>query len=179
MQRILTLIRHAKSSWKAPASSDHDRPLNGRGRRDAARMAERLHARDFAPDLVLTSTATRAQRTCDAIAHACGLEDRVRASRELHHAEPQAVLEMVARHDLEAGGGLAHVAVVGHDPGLSELLERLTGAGVEHLPTCAVATIELPGGAFAAAAGSGRLVSLETPKNDPERPRPRAKRPQA
>ena len=174
MQRTLTLIRHAKSSWKAPVSADHDRPLNGRGRRDAARMAERLRARVFAPDLLLTSTATRALRTCEAIAYACGLEDRVRGLRELHHAEPRAVLEIVARHDLGAGGALAHVAVVGHDPGLAELLEWLTGAGLEKLPTCAVATIVLAGGDFRADAGSGRLAMLETPKNDPERQNPRA-----
>jgi len=169
MQRTLTLIRHAKSSWKMPAASDHDRPLNARGRRDAARMAERLHARGFAPDLLLTSTATRALRTCEAIARACGLGDRVRGLRELHHAEPRAVLEIVARADAAAGGALAHVAVVGHDPGLVELLEWLTGERLEKLPTCAVATVVLAGGDFRASAGSGRLEMLETPKNDPER----------
>jgi phosphohistidine phosphatase len=55
--KTLTLIRHAKSSWKYPDLADYDRPLNKRGRRDAAMMAERLAARGFGPQRILTSPA--------------------------------------------------------------------------------------------------------------------------
>jgi hypothetical protein len=42
MQRRLMLMRHAKSSWKSQVPTDHERPLNERGRRDAARVGKRL-----------------------------------------------------------------------------------------------------------------------------------------
>jgi len=164
----LTLIRHAKSSWRDPELSDHDRPLNGRGLRDAPRMGERLHERGFAPDTILTSSAERARITAETIAAACGLADRVYARRALYHAVPGVVMEVVA--SAAAAARLSHVAVVGHNPGLSDLVDWLTGEPIGHLPTCGVVTIAVTASGFdEVAAGSGRLTLLETPKNDPAR----------
>ncbi len=164
----LTVIRHAKSSWSHPELSDHDRPLNKRGRRDAPRMGERLRDRGFDADAILTSTAVRARLTAEAIAEACGLADRVRAKHALYHAEPEAVIELVDAVASERA--LQHVAVVGHNPGFTELVVWLTGADLDNLPTCGVATIDLDGERFAdPRGGRGRLALLETPKNDPER----------
>ena len=56
----LFLIRHAKSSWDDTAVPDKDRPLNARGKRDAATMGERLAKRDVKPDLIMSSPAKRA-----------------------------------------------------------------------------------------------------------------------
>lgn len=170
MTKTLTLIRHAKSSWKFTDLSDHDRPLNGRGRRDAPRMGERLLARGFAPDLMLVSTAVRARATAAVIAQACSIEDRVRSKKRLFHADPDDMLHLVIRADHAAAGLLRHVAVVAHNPGLTRLLEWWTGAGIDNLPTCGVATVEISGESFDAPSGSGRLVHYETPKNDPATP---------
>ena len=57
--KILTLVRHAKSSWKEPWTSDFDRPLNGRGKRDAPEMGTRLAAAGASPSLVVSSPARR------------------------------------------------------------------------------------------------------------------------
>ncbi len=162
----LTVIRHAKSSWRDPELADHDRPLNGRGRRDAPRMGERLAARGFAPEVVLTSTALRSRLTADAIAAACGLAPRVRARRALYHASPAEMIEVI--DEVATAEALRHVAVVAHNPGCTDLVVRLTGADLDNLPTCGVATIALEGERFANAT-AGRLERLETPKNDPER----------
>ena len=70
----LLLIRHAKSDWDHPGLSDHDRPLNDRGRRDCPRMAEALRSRGITPDLIVTSTAVRAATTAEAIAGGLGLD---------------------------------------------------------------------------------------------------------
>ncbi len=164
----LTLIRHAKSSWKDAALADHDRPLNKRGRRDAPRMGERLRARGFAPDAIFTSTALRARLTAHAIAEACGLEDRLRAKKALFHADPEDVIELADA--MAAKGGHRHVAVVGHNPGLTELVAWLTADALENLPTCGVATIAVEGERYADGRDHrGRLELLETPKNDPAR----------
>lgn len=68
----LTLVRHAKSSWKDPSLDDFDRPLNQRGERDAPVMGRRLKARGARPSLILTSPAKRAKRTARLIAEAIG-----------------------------------------------------------------------------------------------------------
>ena len=59
----LILMRHAKSSWTEVGLTDHQRPLNARGRRDAPRMAAALHDLDMAPDLVLSSDSVRTRAT--------------------------------------------------------------------------------------------------------------------
>lgn len=170
MSLRLSLIRHAKSSWKHAELADHDRPLNGRGRRDAPRMGERLARRGFSPEIVLTSTAVRAGATAQAIAEACGVEDRVRARRALYHASPEAVLEVVEAACAQAPSPPTHVALVGHNPGLTDLIVWLSGARLDNLPTCGVATLLLDTERVAdLASGGGRLETLETPKNDPER----------
>ena len=66
----LTLLRHAKSSWKDPLLDDFDRPLNQRGERDAPVMGRRLQARGARPSMILTSPAKRALRTARLIAQA-------------------------------------------------------------------------------------------------------------
>ena len=65
---VLILVRHAKSSWKEPYTSDFDRPLNGRGKKDAPVMAERLAEAGAAPDIIVTSPARRARKTARIIA---------------------------------------------------------------------------------------------------------------
>jgi phosphohistidine phosphatase len=61
--KALFLVRHAKSSWDDAALPDKDRPLNDRGKRDAANMGERLAKFDVKPDLILSSPAKRALTT--------------------------------------------------------------------------------------------------------------------
>jgi len=47
--KSLLILRHAKSSWKHPELTDHDRPLNKRGKRDAPRMGEILRSEHLMP----------------------------------------------------------------------------------------------------------------------------------
>ena len=66
--KTLLLLRHAKSSWDNSELADHDRPLNGRGRRDAPRMGQLLAQHDLTPDLIVTSAARRAATTAELVA---------------------------------------------------------------------------------------------------------------
>src|SRR5881628_1035318 len=66
--KTLFLVRHAKSSWDDTALPDKDRPLNDRGKRDAAKMGERLAKIDVKPDLILSSPARRALTTAEIVA---------------------------------------------------------------------------------------------------------------
>ena len=64
----LLVLRHAKSSWKDIGLRDFDRPLNKRGKKDAPRMGQFLAEQDLTPDQIITSAATRARLTAEAVA---------------------------------------------------------------------------------------------------------------
>jgi phosphohistidine phosphatase len=132
-------MRHAKSSWQDATLADHDRPLNRRGNRAAPRMAAFLHALQLWPDRILTSSATRARSTADVFVNWPESAVTLRIDDRLYLASAKEVIRIVA-----AQGDSAEVLmVVGHNPGLEELVERLSG-GYERLPTAAVAVLRLP-----------------------------------
>jgi phosphohistidine phosphatase len=133
--KTLTLIRHAKSSWKYPGLADYDRPLNKRGRRDAAMMAERLAARGFAPQRIITSPALRALRTAEAMAAAIDLSSRnVEIEPLIYGANVQDLLQLIQ----ELATDEKWVALVGHNPEFTMLACRLSGQLIENIPTCGV-----------------------------------------
>ena len=159
--KTLLILRHAKSSWKDASLSDHDRPLNKRGKRDAPRMGALIRDEGLVPDLILSSTARRAKATAQAAAEACGYEDQVVLTPELYHAGPESYL--MALYSLP--DHYERVMVVGHNPGVEELLEDLCGA-TERMPTAALAQVALPIGAWSELQleGEGQLVNLWLPK---------------
>lgn len=132
--RRLALVRHAKSDWGAPMLADHDRPLNRRGMRDAPAAAARLAATGFRPDVILCSTALRARATADAFGAALGVA--VTADAVLYAAAPETLLRAAI------GAAVPAVLLVGHDPGMSLLAERLSDGRIDRMPTCAVAVFE-------------------------------------
>ena len=85
----LALIRHAKSDWNDPtAQSDHDRPLNKRGRKAAPAVGAELARMGLRPDLVVSSTAVRAATTARAIAAEIGFDPGdIVMERSLYNAE--------------------------------------------------------------------------------------------
>ena len=135
--KTLLILRHAKSSWKFPDLSDHDRPLNRRGKRDAPRMGKTLKERELVPDLVISSTATRAKDTASAVAKHSGYKGKRIKFESLYAAEPGAYLAVLR----ELTDNYQRVLIVGHNPGVEELIELLTGE-IHIVPTCTLAQIE-------------------------------------
>ena len=135
--KTLLILRHAKSSWKFPDLSDHDRPLNRRGKRDAPRMGKTLKERGLVPDLVISSTATRAKDTASAVAKHSGYKGKRIRFESLYAAEPGAYLAVLR----ELTDNYQRVLIVGHNPGVEELIELLTGE-IHIVPTCTLAQIE-------------------------------------
>lgn len=136
--KTLLVQRHAKSSWKHPEVSDHDRPLNKRGRRDAPRMGRFVAAQGLRPDVIVASTARRARRTAEEVARHAGCEGAVQLDRRLYLASPDEIVDVVRG----VAGGARRVMVVGHNPGLEDLVARLAGRR-ETLPTAALAALRL------------------------------------
>jgi phosphohistidine phosphatase len=140
--KLLTLIRHAKSSRDNPRQPDHLRPLNPRGRRDAPAMGRYLDETfRFSPDAIVSSPATRAITTAKFIAEAIGFgEWRLHQDERIYEAPVSSLVEVL--HDQSDEHD--HVCLVGHNPGLENLTNWLCGKRVvTDVVTCAVIMIEL------------------------------------
>jgi phosphohistidine phosphatase len=141
----LWLLRHAKSSWSDPKLPDRDRPLAPRGREAAYRLARYAASAGVRPRLVLCSPARRARETLDAMLAGLGAAV-VLYEESLYRAGAD---ELLARLR-EVPAGVESLLLVGHNPGLADLLARLGGAEARRtvgakLPTGALARLELDG----------------------------------
>ena len=137
--KTLLLLRHAKSSWNNPALDDHERPLNKRGRRDGPRMGELLRQHGLIPELVISSDAVRARLTAEAVTEAARYAGEILLDQHLYMASPAEILSVLSK----IPGSADTVMIVGHNPGLEELVEQLTGEQ-QDFPTAALAQIVLP-----------------------------------
>lgn len=131
------ILRHAKSSWKHQDIDDHDRPLNKRGKRDAPILGELLRKKHLVPDLIISSTAKRANSTAKAVAKSSGYQGKIIMDKSLYAAEPAAYIDILHRLSNE----FTRVLMVGHNPVLEELVGMITGE--EHImPTCSLMHIQ-------------------------------------
>jgi phosphohistidine phosphatase len=164
-KRQLTLLRHAKSSWDDAGLKDRDRPLNERGEHDAPLMGRRLRARGARPTLILTSPAVRARRTAQIIAREIGYpQEFLQREEDLYLATPEDIIAVIARQD----SSYRDLIVCGHNPGLTELANRLTGAGIDNVPTTGVVVIGLQLKSWADLDGAeGELLLFDFPRRDP------------
>ena len=137
--KYLLILRHAKSSWKQPYSTDHERTLNKRGKRDAPRMGDLLSREDLIPDLIISSSAVRAVMTAEAAAQSSGYTGDLLVTRSLYHAGTMDYVHVLneVNDENEPGKG------VGHNPGMEELMEDLAGS-YERMVTAALAHVALP-----------------------------------
>lgn len=133
--KTLTLIRHAKSSWKHPQLADFERPLNKRGKRDAPQMGRRLAAQHIRPQVITSSPAVRALTTAEVIASAVGYPPQeIIHDERIFHAYSDQLLDVIRDFD----ASLQHLMLVGHNPGLTVLVEQLAHAGISNIPTCGI-----------------------------------------
>lgn len=164
--RRLMLLRHAKSSWRGH-EGDHERPLNARGEAAARLLAAHL-AGEPAIDLVLCSTAARAQATLAGLASALDCETRF--ERALYLVPEARLLERLRAIEPEYG----RVLVIAHNPGLQYLAAMLAAEADRSLaerilakfPTAALATFDLRPGDWEVLGPSQVLAAtLVTPKS--------------
>lgn len=165
--RELLLLRHAKSSWHSDASSDRERPLNGRGKRDAPRMGAWLASQGWIPDVVIASPAKRAWKTAKKALQ--GMDegtDRARVDERVYDATVGTILEILR----EAPADARRVMLVGHNPTLEETVEWLAagpvdpGPGGKLMPTCTIARFALPHDWHDLKSGDGRLLGIHRPR---------------
>ena len=136
--KALLLLRHAKSSWKNPGLEDFERPLSDRGRKAAELIAGFIAKQNVAIDLVITSPAVRARQTIELVLQSARRSTELRFDQRVYEASPERLLEIVSQIEDQRKA----VLVVGHNPGLEELLSLLVGQE-EHMPTSSLAKLSL------------------------------------
>jgi phosphohistidine phosphatase len=168
MKRLLVL-RHAKSSWKDRDLRDHDRPLNKRGKRDAPRMGRLLRNEGLSPEWAFSSTATRARVTLDLALEQSGATCEAARVAELYLAAPADIVDVLRT----TPDPVSRALVVGHNPGMEDLVQGLTGEEVV-FPTAALAVIdcEIENWADLALTGVETLVRLWKPRELADDPDP-------
>jgi phosphohistidine phosphatase len=166
--RILYLLRHAKSDRSDPGLADLDRPLTGRGRRDAPAMGAYMRAHGYRPDLVLCSTALRTRETLALLLPELGRKVPAEFDRALYLASPETMLQRLRDVD----EGIGSVLMIGHNPGMARLAVLLAPRGDRHAlarirekyPTSALAVIHLHIDRWEQAeARAGTLTDFMTP----------------
>ncbi|NYT62292.1 histidine phosphatase family protein [Alcaligenaceae bacterium] len=164
--RRLMLLRHAKAD--TPDSvQDHDRPLALRGRRQCKAMGEYLRSQGLIPDLVVVSTARRAQETwklvCESFAKPISRQNETR----IYEATTDTLLEVIR----ETAASVHVLLLVGHNPGFERLAASLTGSGKasaigrleQEYPTAGLAVIDFGMCDWTEIkAGQGHLERFET-----------------
>ena len=123
--RTLYVLRHAKSDWGNSSLKDFDRPLNDRGRKAAKAIGKELRKRKITPDLVLTSPAERAKQTLGRVQDAHGASFDVREDQRIYLAEPEVLIDAIRSAPEDA----KQLMIVGHNPGLQELVVALATPG--------------------------------------------------
>lgn len=151
----LIVVRHAKAATPF-GTSDVDRPLSPRGTRDAKAAGDELRAAGVLPDRVVCSTALRARQTLAGL----GLDPPVALEPRVYGADVEDLLD-VLREQVEEPGTLL---LVGHNPSLHELVLSMTDAPEDRFPTSATAVITFDGAWSELTPGTGRLVSIWTPR---------------
>ena len=121
--KSLFLLRHAKAENATAGEADLDRSLNERGRQEAQAIGKYVKKQNLTFDLVLCSPATRARNTAELVIAAAEIVVTVRNERRIYEAGPGQLLEVIS----EVKNELSNLVLVGHNPGIEELLRLLTG----------------------------------------------------
>ncbi|MFE9097534.1 SixA phosphatase family protein [Streptomyces sp. NPDC007264] len=166
--RRLVVLRHAKSAWPAGVP-DQERPLAPRGRRDAPAAGRALAETDCLPDLALCSTAVRARQTWELASAQWGTPPPVRLQSRLYAADVPDLLDSVR----EVPAPVRTLLLIGHNPGLADLVLTLAGDGLDDtlervrakFPTSAIAVLAWHGSTWEALTpGAALLTDLIVPR---------------
>jgi len=138
--KILTIVRHAKSSWGNPGLQDHERPLNSRGKRDAPAMGRRLAEAGICPGQIIASPAVRAWTTATIIIEALGIEPNVaQQESSLYLASIDDMLDVIVAQN----NSVDSLMIVAHNPGLTDFANYLSPGLTNNLPTAGVVSVTI------------------------------------
>ncbi|WP_310727311.1 histidine phosphatase family protein [Streptomyces sp. N2A] len=165
--RRIVLLRHAKAEWSE--TSDHERPLAERGRKDAPVAGRWLAVSGVTPDLTLCSTSTRTRETWKLAVHELPQRPKTVYDERIYEAS---LGELIALLN-ETSDEVTDLVLVGHNPGVHALADALSGESDGDLlprmnrsgfPTAAIAVVAFNGSWKSVEHGVGRLIAYWTPQ---------------
>lgn len=170
--KSLTILRHAKSGWDAPVERDFDRPINARGRRGAEVIGQYARRQALAIDRIVASPAVRVAETLDIFQPAADLAAiEPLWDRRIYLASAATLLDAVR----EAGGDAQSLLLVGHNPGLEDLVlmlvpesgeDELRAEVEDKLPTSALVRLEVDIDDWSALdGGTARITAFVRPRD--------------
>jgi phosphohistidine phosphatase len=171
--KTLLILRHAKASPDSPSGRDLDRPLTGRGHRACAAVGRDIQASGRRIDAIVASPAARVVETVAGAVEGAGWALEPAWDRRLYNAPRDALLEVIG----EVDDAVEALLIVGHNPGLQELILHLAEddrAGLHaqvgaSFPTATLAELRLPINRWAdAGPGCGRIMRLFRPRDRDE-----------
>ncbi len=137
MQKQITVIRHAKSSWSNPGLRDFDRPLNQRGLRDAPLMADKLQDLGIKLDLILSSPSSRTLLTAEYFKVKFGC--KIETVNNLYHGDVEDIIDSL----IYVPDEIISVGIFCHNPGITFFANRITERMIDNVPTCGLLLCEI------------------------------------
>ncbi len=167
MSFYLYLMRHAKSEWSGPGTSDYDRPINHRGQKNAKQVGLWMAANNFLPEKIVSSPANRARQTielvCEQLNHS---QVKIDFDEDLYLASLDTLIESVQLYKNDINS----LMLVAHNPGLdylvNELLSKSKSADSRHIvmTTANLAIFEYEDNQFDLEMDKGKLIEFIQPK---------------
>ena len=134
----LIIIRHCKSSWSDLSLNDFDRPLNNRGVQDGNLMSKELSKKIDNVDLLISSSSKRTRLTADFFIELIKI-NKISFIDDLYHSSSENIINKLKK----ISNTNESIMVIGHNPGLTDLVNKLTSINLYNLPTCGVAIVNL------------------------------------
>jgi phosphohistidine phosphatase len=136
--KTIYFIRHAKAGWSIPDTSDFERSISKKGKKDINTMGSYLALRGVKPQLILSSCALRAQQTTDLLAEKIAFEGEKYYLQELYLTSSDAIKEIISIQDDD----ITAMFIVGHNPYLHELANSLIDEHISKFPSLGIIAIE-------------------------------------
>jgi len=137
-RKTVILMRHGKSSWARINVGDHERQLLVVGIKKTNKVALYLKDKNILPDMILSSTATRAFETAKIVASQIGYPiEKIKTSKNIYHAGVDEIFDEIFQLD----NSVESVMIFGHNPTFTDFVNIYQRPQIDNLPTSSVASI--------------------------------------
>ena len=161
MSRKLYIIRHAQASKESFFPGDFFRTLDKAGYKESEEMASWFASEETIPELLISSTAIRAFSTSLVFAkHLHYPSEKILLKDAVYDASPEKLYRVIS----ETEDKFKSIAIFGHNPGFTDLLNDLCGFTIDNLPTAGIASVSLQIKSWSKLrSGDGKLIYIEFP----------------
>lgn len=161
LMKTIYLIRHAKSSWEIDGIDDYDRPLKGRGIRDAHLISQFVQKESSGVEAIFSSPATRALHTAIIFSRSLGfpLSD-ISIREELYLSTVKEMLAFIATLDKS----LETIMIFTHNPTITQFINKMTSTKIDNVPTSGVGCLRFNSVDWNLPKGTGELLYFDYPK---------------